>query len=79
MPICAQCRVAYTDGESHRCEPKRRRGWTLLAVIVFVYAVLAVAMGKPLLPLVAISWMLKALLVRVGVLSLFVVLDLRTG
>lgn len=52
MPVCDRCRIAYMDGESHRCEKPTNAGLVaLMAVCGFIvgaiagFFVLTVAIG----------------------------------
>jgi hypothetical protein len=67
--ICPKCRVVYIEGESHRCEPKPR--WAALWFwFIFVYVVLVIAMDrKPVMPFAAAGWLIKFVLVKLGVMS----------
>jgi membrane protein DedA with SNARE-associated domain len=62
MPICAKCRMAYLDGESHRCERKASSGVGAIAGAITgavvgslaIFAVYGVLSGSNLSGLVGI-------------------------
>jgi hypothetical protein len=62
MPTCLKCRVAFLNGEAHRCGRTRVSvGLWLLVVIVVSHAVLSLTLEKPTLSGVAGVWLLEAL------------------
>ena len=62
MPTCPKCRVAFLEGEAHRCDRTRvSAGLWLLLVVVVSHAVLSLTLEKPTLSGVAGVWLIGAL------------------
>jgi len=56
MPTCSRCKVAYLDGESHRCPPKSHPALIVCGCLLVIYAGSALMMGSAVMPALFVGY-----------------------